>query len=135
MPTYTWYLTVASNETAIDATVSPEPEPHVLPPPPAAAGSEVVAEPKEVRGRRRLKLVEDRTLVEVLEEGAERVEKLSKCFKDATDSGLFGREVEVTSCRCVRWAGSDGRQARRVTFCVCVFFCISTVVPLAVFAQ
>lgn len=70
-------------------------------------------------------LIEDRTLLEVLEEGAERVEKLSKCFKDATDSGLFGREVEFTSCRCVCSAGRDGRQARH-------FVCFFALVPLVV---
>lgn len=101
---------MSSNETVADATVSPEPELEVLPPPPPfasadAAGAEgaevVVAEAKAVRARRKLKLAEDRTLPMVLEEGAERVERLSQCFKDATDNGLFGREAEVTSCRCV----------------------------------
>ena len=112
---------MASNKTAIDATVSPEPEVQVVPASPAAegtgAGSRAEVAEAAVRARRRLKLVEERTLSEVLAEGAERVARLSECFNNASNNGLFGREAEVTSCRCAgRWRPEAGRRQALAIF-------------------
>lgn len=53
------------------------------------------------RSGRRLAMatVEQRPLRQAFREGAAMVERLAGCVRNATDSGLFGREAVVTFCR------------------------------------
>lgn len=54
---------------------------------------------------RKLRSVERRSLEEVMAEGMERVSTLMQCVEHAQETGLFGRESEVTFCRCIMRSG------------------------------